>query len=185
MHISVIKFFVNNAPLELFTGARVLEVGSYDVNGSVRPIVEKTLYSQQYIGIDIREGPLVDIVMPADKLTEKFGVQSFDIVICSEVMEHVENWRDVIDNIKRVLKVDGTLFLTTRSKGFPYHEFPTDFWRYEVEDIRNIFASYDIMALESDWQAPGVFIKAKKLPSSILCDLSGINLYKVDPEVDK
>ena len=37
---------------------KILDVGSYDVNGTMKPIFEKG----QYIGLDMEEGPNVDIV---------------------------------------------------------------------------------------------------------------------------
>src|ERR1700747_3737853 len=121
MHFGVIKFFVQNVTLAEVHDKRILEVGSYDVNGSVRPIIEKTMYPQQYIGIDIRGGPCVDLVTSAEDLVDNFTTSCFDMVICLEVMEHVEHWREVIRAMKLVLKPAGILFLTTRSVGFPFH----------------------------------------------------------------
>ena len=47
------------------------------------------------------------------KLDPRFPDETYDLVICSEVLEHVETWRDVVDNIARVLKPGGLLVLTT------------------------------------------------------------------------
>lgn len=43
----------------------------------------------------------------------RFPDETYDAVVCSEVLEHVEPWRDVVANIRRVLKPGGLLVLTT------------------------------------------------------------------------
>ena len=60
MHWSVLEFFEGTKILhpELFTGTRVLEVGSLDINGSVRPIFTDC----EYVGLDLGPGPGVDVI---------------------------------------------------------------------------------------------------------------------------
>ena len=41
-----------------------------------------------------------------------FEDKSFDIVVCTEVIEHVENYNEVLTELKRILKDDGLLILT-------------------------------------------------------------------------
>ncbi|MEM2261178.1 MAG: methyltransferase domain-containing protein [Ignisphaera sp.] len=77
------------------------------------------------------------------KIVEYFGEESFDVIISTEVLEHVRDWRAVINNMKRALREGGIMYITTRSFGFPYHDFPYDFWRYEIEDMRKIFTIMD------------------------------------------
>jgi len=70
------------------------------------------------------------------------------------------------------------IYITTRSYGFPYHAYPYDFWRYEIEDMKKIFSDFEIIKLIKDHEAPGVFLKAKKI-SNTLIDLSNIALYSM------
>ena len=70
------------------------------------------------------------------------------------------------------------IYITTRSYGFPYHAYPYDFWRYEIEDMRKIFRDFEIIKLVKDHEAPGIFLKAKKT-SNALIDLSNIALYSM------
>lgn len=92
----------------------------------------------------------VDEVWDARYLSEKFGENSFDVVLSTEMLEYVDDWRKVITEMKRVLRPDGILIITTRSPGFPYHGFPYDFWRYTLEDFKIIFSDFIILVLSQD-----------------------------------
>jgi SAM-dependent methyltransferase len=142
-------------------GRSVLEVGSYDTTGSVRPFVS-ALGPASYLGVDIVPGPRVDTLCDVHDLEERFGREAFDVVIATELVEHVRDWRSAWSNLKTVLRVGGLLVVTTRSLGFPFHFGPFDYWRYELDDIRMITADMELIALESDPIAPGVFVAARK-----------------------
>jgi SAM-dependent methyltransferase len=159
-------------------GKRVLEVGSCDINGSLRPIIE-SLGPAEYVGVDLTEGRGVDIICDARDLVERFGRESFDIVISTEMLEHVRDWRAVISNMKNVCRPGGIMLITTCTKGFQYHEFPGDFWRYEPEDMEKIFSDCKIAFLEKDARCHGVFIKARKPREFIENDLSRHELYSI------
>ena len=85
-----------------------------------------------FTGIDLEPGPGVDIVWNAERLREKYESGSVDFVLSTECLEHVENWSQIVQNLKDVLKPGGYILITTRSKGFYYHAWPYDFWRYRV-----------------------------------------------------
>lgn len=143
------------------TGKTVIEVGSLNVNGSLRDHVMQ-LRPASYVGVDIQSGPGVDEVCNADDVIERFGRAKFDLVLSTEVLEHVQHWRTVVSNLKQLTRPGGTLLVTTRSLGFPFHGFPFDFWRYELEDFRTIFSDLAIQQLEPDTYEPGVFLKATR-----------------------
>jgi len=155
------EVFIENMKESEIKNKRVLEVGSRYVNGSVRPFIEKWLKPREYTGIDIEAGKYVDILLTAEKLVEYFGSESFDAVICANVIEHVKDWRLVIENMKEVLKKGGYIYITAPSIGFTYHAFPFDFWRYEIKDIRKIFSDFQITVLKN-YEPFGIFLKAYK-----------------------
>ncbi len=144
----------------------MLEVGSYNVNGSVRPIVEG--YGPAlYQGVDQLPGPGVDVVLPCEQLPDLFaGEDAFDVVISTEMLEHAQDWRACLLAMAEVVTSAGLLVLTTRSPGFPYHPFPDDFWRFTTATMAEIVAALGFEALsivdDPDPEHPGVFVKARK-----------------------
>jgi len=109
-NVAVIEFFIENVEKEEFEDKRVLEVGSKYINGSVRPLIERFCSPKEYLGVDIEHGKFVDLILPAEKLIENFGPESFDVVIATELLEHVQNWRFVVGNLKGVLKRGGYIY---------------------------------------------------------------------------
>ena len=159
-------------------GRAVIEVGSLNVNGSLREHVI-SLGPASYLGVDIQAGAGVDAVCDADDVVARYGREQYDLVISTEVLEHVQHWRAVVSNLKQLARPGATLLLTTRSLGFPFHGFPFDFWRYEVEDFRTIFDDLEIRHLEPDTYEAGVFLKAIRPAQFVERDLSSIALYSM------
>lgn len=173
-----INFVSSNLLPTDVAGKRVLEVGAYDVNGSVRPLVA-VMQPDSYLGVDIEPGPGVDMVCDAGKLVEKFGLNSFDLLICMEVIEHVRDWRHIITNLKNVLAPGGVIILSTRSRGFVYHGYPFDFWRFEKEEMELVFSDFKLEVSEPDSMYPGIFIKARKPVDYKEADLRDISLFSI------
>ncbi|HBB67279.1 MAG TPA: methyltransferase type 11 [Elusimicrobia bacterium] len=173
-----ILFGAMNLRKEEAEGKKVLEVGSRNVNGGLRPLIE-SWRPAEYVGVDFIAGPGVDVVLGADALVDKFGKESFDLVLSTEMLEHVRDWRKVISNLKNVCRENGVVLITTRRQGSEYHAYPYDFWRYEVEDLKNIFSDFVIEKVENDALSPGVFVKARKPAGFTEKDLSGCELYSI------
>lgn len=176
MHYSVHQFFNEDTTPDMFKDKRVIEVGSLDVNGSVRDHIVAQAPSE-YIGVDFVEGLGVDQLVNAEELVEEFGKRSFDTVVSTEMLEHAENWRDCIQNMKDICK--DWLIITTRGPGFPFHAFPHDYWRYTCDDFEKIFADYEIKVLKDDPEWPGVFMVARKTRRKAV-DLSKIEVAPVE-----
>lgn len=170
MHQSVLNFFSSALLPTDVQHKDVLEVGSYDENGSIRPLIME-MAPAVYVGTDMREGPGVDIV--ADISTTHLGL--FDVVCSAGTLEHMEDWRGCITSMKRHVKPGGLLLLTTVSPGFPLHDYPSDYWRFTLGDMSAIFSDSQILILEHDPQVAGVFVKA--IPGATPRDLSDIHVF--------
>jgi SAM-dependent methyltransferase len=177
MNITCFMFGFRNIKREEIECKRVLEVGSRDVNGSLRPLIEE-YKPREYVGADIIAGPGVDVLCDAGGLVSKFGVEAFDAVICTELLEHVLDWKSVIHNLKMVCKKGGIVLITTRSPGFIYHGWPYDFWRYELEDLKYIFRDFSLERLEPDPQQ-GVLLKCVKPQNFFEIDPGDYALYSI------
>lgn len=157
---------------------RVIEVGSYDINGSLRSVIEP-MGPAEYIGVDIVKGCGVDVVCDAKDIRDRFGDESFDVVISTELIEHVLDWRRAISNFKNLCCLGGVILITTRSKGFEYHGWPYDFWRFEPSDMEKLFADFRIEKIETDVMVPGVFVKARKPSDFSEIDLTNFELFSI------
>lgn len=169
MHDSVLQFVQYSILGRRF--GDVLEVGSYDVNGSGRPLIEPR--SESYIATDMREGPGVDLAVDCTQLVSQFSRDVFDLVVSLEMLEHVLDWREAIRQMKAVTAPGGHVLLTTRSIGFPLHDYPSDYWRFSVGDMSKIWADWVIEEIRPDPQVAGVFVLARK---PVVVDLGAITV---------
>lgn len=155
-----IQFGEQNLQENMIAGKRVLEIGAQDINGSLKPHVIK-FKPKCYIGLDQQAGRNVDLIYDINKLDDIFDTEYFDLIICTETLEHIKEWQKCILNIMKLLKIGGWLLLTTRSIGFHLHGYPFDYWRFQVEDMRKIFINFDNLKIEPDSRKLGVFVLAK------------------------
>lgn len=96
---------------EFFQRTKVLEIGSLDIEGSVRRFFEDC----EYIGLDVGAGQGVDLVCRG----EDYGgrANEFDVVISCEAMEHDPGWRKTWLNMLRLSKESGLVLMTCASAG--------------------------------------------------------------------
>jgi SAM-dependent methyltransferase len=96
-----------------FVVKRVLEVGSLDINGSVRTHFVRCTYT----GADLAPGPGVDIACPGQLLG--FPSSSFDVSISCECFEHNPYWIETFLNMLRMTRDGGLVLMscaTTRRR---------------------------------------------------------------------
>ena len=107
---AVASFYPNN-----FVNCKVLEVGSLDINGSVRQFFKDC----NYIGIDLGEGKGVDIVCTGQDYDAPNN--EFDTIISCECFEHNPYYKETIQNSVRMLKSGGLFIFTCATTGRPVH----------------------------------------------------------------
>lgn len=132
---------------------RVLEVGSLNVNGDVRDIINIA------VGVDMREGKGVDQVVNSSDLLAVFGPDSFDSVCSFDTLEHIEDWRAAMVNMWGVLKPDGYLCLSIASPRKGYHGYPHDYWRWDFNRFLLLFGENKISKTFDEGTSHGVLVK--------------------------
>jgi SAM-dependent methyltransferase len=100
----------------LVEGARVLEIGSYDVNGTVRRLFSG---AGEYVGVDLTSGPGVDRVIFGHEVDDPDG--SFDLALSGECFEHDPHWQKTFTNMVRLTRAGGLVTFTCASMGRPEH----------------------------------------------------------------
>jgi SAM-dependent methyltransferase len=100
---------------EFFEGTKVLEVGSWICNDTVR----KHFRACDYIGADVAAGAGVDLAVPGQNLA--LPSESFDVVISCECFEHNPFWLETFLNMARMLRPGGLFILTCATVGRGEH----------------------------------------------------------------
>lgn len=133
-------------------GARLLEVGSRDVSGTLRAIFSDP--EGEYVGIDVLEGPGVDLVLDSSRIVSQFGRESFDAVVASGMLEHCYDWQGALYQMVAALRIGGVLVLTARSPGSKPHDSSADHWRFSHQDFVDIFSPLGELISVGDDMAP-------------------------------
>jgi len=141
---ALLKHIANNKE---FIHGMVLDFGC----GSM-PYKSLFQYSN-YIGVDIKiSGHPQEDKKPTiyyDGKNLPFKNETFDSILCSEVFEHIFNLKEIIIELKRVLKANGTMLITTPFV-WEEHEIPYDFVRFTSFGLKNILESqgFSIIKIE-------------------------------------
>lgn len=109
-------------------------------------------YFPHRVSLDLRPGPGVQVVGDAQALG--IADATFEVVLCTEVLEHLPEPQKAIDEMFRVLKPGGELLLTTRFL-FPIHDAPHDYFRYTKYGLRYLLRRFDIIELQEETDAVG------------------------------
>ena len=94
---------------------------------------------ESYSSMDIVDTPLVDIVCNAENML--VADASYDLVLCTEVLEHCPNPQRIVDECYRVLRPGGTLIVTVPSI-FPIHGYPSDNWRFMPDGLKHLLKAF-------------------------------------------
>lgn len=107
------------------TMSKVLEMGSYDVNGTLRDLQPA---GSDWVGVDLEAGPSVDLVV-AQTSRLPFADSTFDVVLASSVLEHDSTFWLTFNEMVRVVKDGGYIYLNVPSNGL-VHRHPVDVYRF-------------------------------------------------------
>ena len=123
---------------ENVAGLRILDVGAGD-----KPYAPYFARAGEYVGVD-PVNPHADVRATAEDLP--FDDQSFDVVLCIQVLEHVDDPPRVVRELHRVVKPGGRVLAATHGT-YPYHPDPADHWRWTHTGLGRLFEA------SGDWQS--------------------------------
>lgn len=146
MHVQAMDFIAASAAG--LSPQSVLEIGSLDINGSVRPLFAG---AATYHGLDLVAGDGVDEV--ADAATWDPGDRRFDLVVSAEVLEHAPAWRDVLGTMWRALRPGGTLLMTCATDPRPPHS-AVDGWDVRDDEWYANVAAAEVRSVLAEWGVP-------------------------------
>lgn len=143
----VVNIFLN----EMHKTNTILDVGAK--NHSQRNLLDNS----QYITCDIDSSLNVDVVCDIHNLP--FSDNKFDLIICIEVLEHVEKPATAINELHRVLKENAIVVLSTRFI-FPLHPDPKDYYRFTPDSLKQLFYKFKNIEIKP---AGGLFVSLSML----------------------
>src|SRR5206468_144691 len=117
------------------------EIGSYrvlDVGCGEKPYEPLFApFATSYVGVDPVENPHADVRGSVEALPVDDG--SFDLVLCNQVLEHCDDPRRAVSELRRATAPGGRVLASTHGV-MPYHPSPTDYWRWTHAGLEKLFA---------------------------------------------
>jgi SAM-dependent methyltransferase len=123
-----------------FVRGRVLDVGCG------HQVYREWFEAEQYVGSDITlEDSSPDILAASARLP--FAANTFDAVLCTQVLEHVPNPFETMAEIARLLKPSGYIVLTA-PQAWRLHEIPHDYFRYTRFGLAHLAQSNGLRVIQ-------------------------------------
>jgi SAM-dependent methyltransferase len=150
-------FFVNSSRKYLrdfaAEAAKSVPDGSIVLDAGAGDCIYKELFSEMnYESADFCqvEKPYAEITHVCDLSNIPVGDNRYDLILCSQVLEHLPAPNKVLKELNRVLKPDGELWL---SAPFYYeeHEKPYDFYRYTQFGFKELLTKAGFTIEKIDW----------------------------------
>src|SRR5882724_5177657 len=104
----------------------------------------------KYTSMDVQQNDdkSVDVIAAIDApLPEILRAKSFHFVLCTEVLEHVVDWRQAFTNLTALTEPGGRLLITC-PHFYQLHEEPYDFWRATPHALRYFAEAFGTKSLE-------------------------------------
>lgn len=135
--IKQVKEFIDVFWKEKGPFKKVLDVGSLDVNGSVRQSITEGY--EEYTGVDMRDGQGVDVVLNGHVLTSRWPDPQFDLITCCDTLEHDDQFWLTVEQMRAVLNPGGYLLIAVPSFFHDRHEHPSDYYRFLETVLQDVF----------------------------------------------
>lgn len=149
-------------------GARVLDIGAGEC--PLRRSLEDLGFEYQSLDIDQNESRSIDHVARIDgPLTQSLiDAGGFDLLVLTEVLEHVPDWQTSFQNLAKLLKPGGYCIITTPFF-YMLHEEPYDFWRPTDHALRLFAERNGMEVVHSQRNGDGWDVLGTLLCSTSVC----------------
>ena len=114
----------------------ILEVGSKDYGNTAS--FRDAYFGNEYIGVDLSSGKNVDRVIDLTAGIGDLPHSHFALVICCSVLEHVRRPRDMAENLTRLLRPGGAIYVAVPWV-WRYHPYPDDYFRFSWRGVAELF----------------------------------------------
>lgn len=135
MHEAVAEW-VTDCVKKVGAGTSVFDIGGRDINGTVRNLFGDNV---TYLSCDLYEGPNVDLVGDVTELD--VAANSFDRVVCCEVLEHAPNAKEITEAAWLIVRPGGYVIITCATTGRGPHSALDEKPIRPDEHYRNIEAN--------------------------------------------
>lgn len=137
------------APLAAWLQAQAVEAGTgyrvLDVGCGPKPyypfFAER---SSEYVGVDVVDNPVAELRGSVESLPVEDG--SFDVVLCTQVLEHCDDPAQAVRELRRVTAPGGRVLASTHGVQV-YHPSPQDYWRWTHAGLWRLFEE------NADWES--------------------------------
>jgi SAM-dependent methyltransferase len=92
----------------------------------------------EYVGVDVVENPAAELLGPVEALPVEDA--SFDVVLCTQVLEHCDDPAQAVRELRRVIRPGGRVLASTHGVQV-YHPSPADYWRWTHEGLHRLFTT--------------------------------------------
>ena len=93
-------------------------------------------YVSEYVGLDVPGTPNAELEGTIEAIPAEDA--SFDLVLCTQVLEHCDDPPQGVRELRRVVKESGRVLLSTHGVQV-YHPAPHDLWRWTHEGLERLF----------------------------------------------
>lgn len=140
--------FIREAACSVAAGAPVLDAGAGD--GRYRDLfAHAALHATDFLGVDKPyDLARLDFVSTLEHLPAQDA--SYELVLCTQVLEHLPDPRSVLAELARVLKPGGALWLSA-PLFYEEHEVPHDYYRYTQYGLRRLLEEQGLAVTRMEW----------------------------------
>ena len=139
---------------------KILEIGPDRFPSSYQTLANKN--SLQWDTLDIYESKQLTYA-GAGEYSFPVPDNTYDVVVSSQVIEHVKKIWVWMKEVARVCKPNG-LVITVNPVSWPYHEAPVDCWRAYPEGMRALYEDSGLDVLLSEWESLEIPSSRRRLP---------------------